>query len=97
MFENEVLKRIPKKVKIGLIDFNEVADSFNEQFEWLKKYNVQFYESWNTSCVYHLAEAKSLKVLRLYNLPSCEERELNVFLQLKNLHSLIIDSKQDVE
>lgn len=97
MFENEVLKKIPENVKIGLSDWSKESNSANEIKDWIKKYNVQYYQGKNTSCLYHFVEAKSLKVIDLWHFPYCNERDLNVFLQLKNLHSLVIGFKINLE
>lgn len=37
MFENEVLKKIPKQMKIGLVDLNKNESKSNELKNWLKK------------------------------------------------------------
>lgn len=88
MFENEVLKKIPEKVKLGIIDWKEKDDESEEIKEWIKNYNVQYLYSSNSSCLHHFSQAKDLKVLFLRHFPSCEVKDLDILLQLKTLHTL---------
>lgn len=97
LFENEVLKRIPEKVKIGIYDLSKYDDISDELKPWIKDYNVQFYSSVNTSNFRDIREVKNLKVLSLFEIPKCDELELNVLLQFTHIHSLSFGFKYNVE
>lgn len=89
-FENEVLRKVPKEVKIGIRDIKQVHNKSDEITKWIKDYNIQYYHAYNISCLQHFSEAENLKVVRMHYFPSCEEKNLDMFLQLKYLHSLQI-------
>lgn len=93
-FDNYVLKKINKEVKIGIDDWNNGDSNSEEIKKWIKTYNVQYFYSHNSSCLHHFLDAKNLKVIYLYNFRSAEEEELDIFLQMKNLHSLYIKFKK---
>lgn len=97
IFEKHVLQEIKDKVKIGIKDMKHQNCQSDEVKKWLKKYNVQYYESYNSSCLHHFSKTRNLKVIKLWRFPSCGYNEMNVFLQLKNLHSLTIIFKTGVK
>lgn len=90
------MKKIPRKVKIGIDDWKESNNDSDETKKWLEKYNIQYYKSDNTCCLQQLSKAKNLKVIYLYNFPSCEEKQLKIFFQLKSVHTLYISFRTDV-
>lgn len=89
------MKKISKMVKIGIKD-NDKSVS-NRIKNWIKNYNIQYYHSNHSLCLYSFPDAKNLKVIALYDFHSFEEKDLNVFLQLVNLHSLIIFFKMHLK
>lgn len=89
-----MLKQIQNKVKIGIID---TSSSGFSKMRWLRIYNIQYYHSWNASCLHHVSKAKNLKVIELWYFPSCAKKDLNKFLQLKYLHTLIIEFRKDLK
>lgn len=93
LFEEEVLKKISKDISIGIKDLLPTK----EKELWLQKYNIQYYFSVHSSLLHHFSTARNLKVIELWQFPSFDERDMNVFLQLKTLHSLKIWFKRGLE
>lgn len=88
------MSKIQKKVKIGIVDpvENNIIE-LKEIQQWIKNYNIQYYDSYNSSCLNYFNKAKYLKVIIFKEYPRCVEEELNVLLQLKTLHTLNIQFK----
>lgn len=79
VFETQVLKKIPKSVRIGISDSNEKNNKSNEIKSWLKDYNIICYHSENTSCI--------------DSLRSCKKEDLIKLLSFKNVHALHLQFK----
>lgn len=54
----------------------------------LKNYNIQYFVSYNTSCLNYFSKSIYLKVITLGNFSGYEAKDMEIFLQLKCLHSL---------
>lgn len=90
------MAKIPENVKIGIVDWKHDENESNEIKTWIRKYNIKYYFSSNISCLSGLSEAKNLKILILDYFPYCEEREMNIFLQLKDIHSFKLSFNESV-
>lgn len=94
VFEKEVLERCSASVKIGITDLNKMNNDTEYLSNWLRDYNVQYFRANNAACLARLSESINLRVVEMTNFPWCSEKELNIFLEIRSLHSLCITFKK---
>lgn len=96
MFERTVLSKISSSIKLGVVELSNNKSSSKQFKSWFKNYNIQYFRSWNISCLHYFSKSQNLKIIFFCEFPSCEEAVLDMFLQLKYLHILSLGFKKSV-